>query len=134
VRKRWPCSAVNVVHELPRPGRHGGRNMMGDKDLLDQVLAALDSHHTVRRTKMFGKDCLKVHGKVMAVLWDGDVVFKLEGTEHAEALGLAGAGLWDPRGQGHAMREWVRVPATHAGRYDQFARAAYRYAEALAGR
>jgi hypothetical protein len=105
----------------------------GEKDALDLVLAALASHHEVQRAKMFGKECLKAHGKVLAVLWEGDVVFKLEEPDQAEALDLAGARLWDPRGRGHAMREWVQVPAAHSDQYGRLAQAAYKYVKALSG-
>ena len=100
---------------------------MTDTDKLDQVLAEFGGQPDVVRSGMFGKHCLKADGKVIAVLFEGDLVFKLAGEVHAEALQLEGARRWDPRGKGHPMREWVQVPVTHSSTYGRFARAAYRY-------
>jgi len=61
------------------------------------------------------------------VLWEGDVVFKLAGEDHARALKLDGAQLWDPRGKGHYMREWVQVPRLHSEEYGRLGEAAYEY-------
>jgi hypothetical protein len=100
---------------------------MTDLDPLDELRIALESRSDVERTKFFGKECLSARGKVIAVLWEGNVVFKLAGKDHARALKLDGAHLWDPRGKGHPMREWVQVPAGYSSTYDGFARAAYDY-------
>jgi hypothetical protein len=103
------------------------RIVVADSDVLDEVLAGFGEQPDVVRGKMFGKHCLVADGKVIAVLFEGDVVFKLPAEAHAEALQLAGAHLWDPRGTGHPMREWVQVPAAHSCTYGRFARAAYEY-------
>ena len=104
-----------------------GRAAVSDTDKLDEVLAQFGGQPNVVKAKMFGKHCLKADGKVIAVLFEGDLVFKLAGEVHAEALQLEGARRWDPRGKGHPMREWVQVPVTHSSTYGRFARAAYRY-------
>ena len=70
---------------------------------------------------------MKADGKVIAVLFEGDLVFKLAGEAHAEALQLEGAHLWDPRGKGHPMREWVHILVAHSSAYGRFAREAYDY-------
>jgi hypothetical protein len=54
------------------------------------------------------------------------MVFKLSGAPHAEALGLAGAQLFDPMGA-RPMKEWVQVPGTHAKQWPRLARAALEY-------
>jgi hypothetical protein len=77
--------------------------------------------------QLFGKPTLKnANGKALASLFGDAVVFRLvAGTpEHAEALGLTGAELFDPGGSGRAMRDWVVVPAAHADRFVRFATAA----------
>lgn len=102
-------------------------------DVLDVVLAEFAAQPDVVRGKMFGKHCLVADGKVIAVLFQGDVVFKLRGDDHAEALQLEGAHLWDPRGKGHPMREWVQVPVAHSSTYGRFTRSAYDYVTSLAG-
>lgn len=103
------------------------RAAVSDTDKLDEVLAEFGGQPNMVRAKMFGKHCLKADGKVIAVLFEGDVAFKLTGEAHAEALQLEGAHLWDPRGKGHAMRDWVQIPVAHSSTYSGFARAAYRY-------
>jgi hypothetical protein len=56
-------------------------------DLLDEVLAGLGGQPDVVRGKMFGKHCLVADRKVIAVLFEGDVVFKLPGEAHPCAVG-----------------------------------------------
>lgn len=68
----------------------------------------------VAASKWFGKTCLKVDGKAFVVLFGHDLAFKLAEGPRAAALQIAGAHLFDPRGQGNAFKEWVQVPATHA--------------------
>ena len=103
---------------------------MTGEDPLEEVQAALESRGDIVRTKMFGKDCLAARGKVIAVLFEGDVVFKLAGEEHARALRLEGAHLWDPRGRAHPMREWVQIPRFHSEEFGRFGEAAYEYVTA----
>ena len=81
-----------------------------DTDPLDELQAALGNRTDIKRTKMFGKVCLAARGKVIAVLWEGDVVFKLAGEDHARALKLDGAQLWDPRGKGTTCGSGCRSP------------------------
>lgn len=52
-----------------------------------------------QRTKMMGMPSLKAHGKMFAGLWGANLVFKLSGDSHAEALAIKGAHLFDPSGQ-----------------------------------
>ncbi|GIG56383.1 hypothetical protein Lfu02_07550 [Longispora fulva] len=77
--------------------------------------------------QMFGKPTLKnADGKALACLFGGSVAFRLvAGTaEHARALGLAGAELFDPSGKGRAMKDWVLVPGAHRAHFVEFATAA----------
>src|SRR4051794_23294871 len=77
--------------------------------------------------KMFGMPCIKNDGKAFAGYYNGAMVFKLTAPEHAEALSLSGARLFDPSGMGRAMKEWVEVPAEHTSRWAELGRAAIRY-------
>lgn len=54
------------------------------------------------------------------------MAFKLEEPEHAEALGLDGAKLFDPSGRGRPFKQWVQVPARHRVTWVRFAEAALR--------
>jgi hypothetical protein len=82
--------------------------------------------HGVTAGQMFGKPTLKVGTKSIACLYNDGMAFKLgAGTaEHAEALALAGANLFDPSGTGRAMKDWAWVPVQHAKHWLEFADAA----------
>src|SRR5262245_45739111 len=76
---------------------------------------------------MFGKPALKdVHGKAFACLLDGEVAFRLgrDTPEHAAALDLTGAHLFDPSGKDRPMKDWVSVPPAHERRWPELAEAA----------
>lgn len=60
---------------------------------------------------MFGHRTLTVGSKAFCVELDQDVVYKLAGEDHAEALEREGSHLFDPSGRGRPMREWVQVRA-----------------------
>ncbi|WP_018657483.1 hypothetical protein [Actinomadura flavalba] len=79
-------------------------------------------------SRMMGSPALKDrNGKVFASLQrDGAMVFRLvrDTAEHAEALGLPGAALFDPSGMGREMRDWVVVPHASAARWTDLAEAA----------
>jgi hypothetical protein len=78
--------------------------------------------------KMFGMPCLKnSNGKAFAGFFEGEMVFKLGGANHAEALALSGARLFDPSERGRPMKEWVVVPIEHVSRWLEFARNAFDY-------
>jgi len=53
---------------------------------------------------LFGKPCLKTNGKAFVCFFENQMVFKLTGDHHAEALRLNGSKLFDPSGKGRAMK------------------------------
>ena len=71
--------------------------------------------------QMFGMPTLKTRGKAFAGLYQGAMVFKLDVEARERALGLAGAHRFDPSGRGRPMKEWVVVPAEHAGEWSGLA-------------
>lgn len=81
-----------------------------------------------RISKMFGHPALKDQaGKVFASLQnDGAMVFRLvrDTPEHTAALALPGASLFDPSGQGKAIKDWVVVPHSSAKEWTALAEAA----------
>jgi uncharacterized damage-inducible protein DinB len=95
--------------------------------VLSEIADELSSVQDVAVGKWFGKPCLKVGRKVFATLWGDDMAFKLTGEAHAEALRVEGAHLFDPRGQGHPMKEWVQIPAARSLTWGRFARLACEY-------
>lgn len=78
---------------------------------------------------MMGRPALKDRdGKVFASLRpDGAMVFRLvrDTAEHAAALELDGASLFDPSGSGRVVKDWVVVPHTWAGQWTDLAEAAH---------
>ena len=62
-------------------------------------------------------------GKAFAGLYGDDMVFKLAGQAHAEALALDGAHLFEPMA-GRPMKAWVQVPPTHETQWAELARKA----------
>lgn len=94
----------------------------------DTVVTEITTASPATSSKMFGMPCLKNElGKAFAGFTEGAMVFKLGAPEHAQALALSGAHVFEPGGMGRPMKEWVVVPADHAGRWLGLAQAALRY-------
>jgi len=100
---------------------------MDGTQILNELVAEFSAEQDVTLGKWFGKPCLKVGGKVFAALWGGGMAFKLTGESHAEALQVAGALPFDPRGKGHPMKEWVQIPTAQSPAWSHFARLACEY-------
>jgi hypothetical protein len=100
---------------------------VNDSQVLDEIAAGVSAQDHVTVGKWFGKPCLKVGGKVFATLWGADMAFKLAEEAHAEALQVKGAQLFDPRGKGHPMKQWVQIPAAQSSIWRRFAQLACAY-------
>jgi hypothetical protein len=96
------------------------------RQLYDDVVEEIMATSPATSGKMFGMPTLKNGTKAFAGFHENAMVFKLGGQDHAEALALSGARLFDPMG-GRPMKEWVVVPAAHASKWLELARAALRY-------
>lgn len=81
------------------------------------------------QSQMFGKPCFKVNGKAFISFFQDDMVFKLTGDVHKEALSLDGAQLFDPSGKKRPMKEWVQVPYEYKEYWPKFAKAATKYVD-----
>lgn len=79
------------------------------------------------QSQMFGKPCFKINGKAFICFFDNQLVFKLTGDAHKEALSLDGAQLFDPSGKKRPMKEWVQVPFHYADKWEMFAEEAMKY-------
>jgi len=79
--------------------------------------------------KMFGASSLMLDKKALACLNGDKVVFKLgkETPEHARALALPGAVLFDPSGMKRPFKDWVEVPFSSRSEWPAFAEAALRF-------
>ena len=100
---------------------------MIDGDMLNEIAAQFTPERQVTSGKWFGKPCLKVHGMVFAALWQDDMAFRLAGEAHERALDIEGAHLFDPRGGGHPMKEWVQIPVSRSSTWKWFAQLACEY-------
>ena len=81
------------------------------------------------KSQMFGKPCFKTGGKAFICFFQNEMVFKLSGVTHGNALKLKGAQLFDPSGKKRPMKEWVQVPYDFSDKWQAFSRAAMKYVE-----
>lgn len=79
------------------------------------------------QSQMYGKPCFKINEKAFVCFFQIEMVFKLSGTAHSEALALTGSTLFDPSGKGRPMKEWVQVPGVHMEKWTQLAKRAFEY-------
>ena len=83
------------------------------------------------QSQLFGKPCFKINGKAFVSFFENDMVFKLNGKPHEEALKLKGTKLFDPSGKGRAMKEWVQVSFAHKDKWQKLAKDAAKYVESM---
>ena len=77
--------------------------------------------------QMFGKPCFKTNSKAFICFFQNQMVFKLKGDNHKEALSLSGSQLFDPSGRNRPMKEWVQVPGLHSDQWAKYAAEALEY-------
>lgn len=98
----------------------------------DDLVAEMVSSEQVQTGRWFSLPCLKANGYIFAALWlNGDMVFKLWGKAHQEAMALPGAKLFDPLDKNRPMKEWVQVPAQHHNQWRDLAQDALEYTRTL---
>lgn len=80
----------------------------------------------VERGMMMGRPILKVGGRMFAALSHGSVGFTLGAStpEHAAALEVDGAELFDPGLSGRAFKDWVALPLHRSDLWSETAAAA----------
>lgn len=81
------------------------------------------------QSQMFGKSCFKINGKAFICFFQNEMVFKLNGDYHTEALNLEGAQLFDPSGKKRPMKKWVQVPFHYSDKWKTFAMNAAQYVQ-----
>ena len=90
----------------------------------DRLAGELESAG-VKKSSMFGMPTLKLGRKPIGGLHEDGVMFKLpvDSAEMKKALSLPGAHIFAPsmHGKVKVMKQWVVVPAEHAGHYGEFA-------------
>src|SRR3954447_21306916 len=98
--------------------------------LFDQIARDLAAKYDgISTGQIFGKACIKIHGKALAAFFQGDIALKLAGDAHGAALALEGARLWDPSGKHRPMKEWVQIPFACAYAWLDMAVQALKYVE-----
>lgn len=79
------------------------------------------------KSQMFGKLCYKIGNKAFVSFFQNEMVFKLDNPAHAQALALEGAHLFDPAGNGRAMKAWVQVPFEHSDQWQELSEQALNF-------
>lgn len=79
------------------------------------------------QSQMFGKPCFKIGGKAFICFFQNEMVFKLTGDIHKEALSLESSQLFDPSEKKRPMKEWIQVPAFHKEKWPHYAMEAVKY-------
>ncbi|AWV98550.1 hypothetical protein [Arcticibacterium luteifluviistationis] len=79
------------------------------------------------QSQMFGKPCFKINKKAFICFFQNEMVFKLTGETHSEALSLDGSQLFDPSGKQRAMKEWVQISFDYSDNWEKYAKAALQY-------
>jgi hypothetical protein len=82
---------------------------------------ALENISNAVKSQMFGKPCYKIRGKAFVCFFENEMVFKLSGEAHQDALSLDGAQLFDPSKKGRPMKAWVQLPYHHHKQWEFFA-------------
>ena len=80
------------------------------------------------QSQMFGKPCFKINGKAFMCFFENEIVVKLSGKVHEEALNLKGSKLFDPSGKKRPMKEWVQITFDNKDKWSKFAKEALNYA------
>lgn len=78
-------------------------------------------------SQMFGKPCFKINKKAFVCFFEDEMVFKLSGEFHSEAVSLDGSQLFDPSKKGRAMKEWVQVSFAYKSQWEELAKEAFGY-------
>ncbi|MDB5049938.1 MAG: hypothetical protein JWO30_3009 [Fibrobacteres bacterium] len=105
--------------------------MSDTQKAFDALTEELARTKGAEKAQMFGKQCMKYRGNGFMAFFDGDIVLKLSGQSREDALRLEGSRLWDPSGQGRAMKEWVQIPAAHEAKWENLAMKAIEYISTL---
>ncbi len=82
--------------------------------------------------KVFGAQCIKSGRKAAAILWNSDVLFKLDTNDQKEALSLNGSNVSSHLyAEDKPMNGWVTIPFNHAEKWQYFAEKAVKYVKSL---
>ena len=98
--------------------------MPEEEILFDAIGQKLEGAH---KSQLFGKPCYKIGKKAFVCFFQNEMVFKLTGETHNDAISLDGAQLFDPSGKKRPMKEWVQVPFHYSDNWNKYAKSAMEY-------
>jgi hypothetical protein len=96
--------------------------MTAQEKLIYSIGSALTG---AEKSQMFGKPCFKIKGKAFNCFFQEELVLKLSGEVHTEALSLDGSQLFDPSGKKRAMKEWVQLSFDFKEKWSYYAKKAF---------
>lgn len=76
--------------------------------IVETMLNTTHASYESPATKRFGSDTLKINNKIFAMLFKGQIVFKLP-RQQVDALVAAHAGERFDTGNGRPMKEWISL-------------------------
>ena len=82
-----------------------------------------------KKSSMFGVPCFKIGRKPFIMFYDNQIVCKLFGEVHREAMQLNGTTLFNPKENDKPMGNWVQIPFLHSDKWEYFAKLAYDFVE-----
>lgn len=103
--------------------------MTEEEEKFHKVASAIPN---AEKGQLFGKPCYKISKKAFCCFFNNEMVFRLSGELHDEALNHEGAVLFDPSKQQRPMKEWVQVPYRYKEQWANFAKEAAEYAHNIA--
>jgi hypothetical protein len=98
--------------------------MLKEEILFDAIGQKLEG---ADKSQLFGTPCYKIGKKAFVCFFQNEMVFKLNGDSHSDALSLDGAQLFDPSGKKRPMKEWVQVPFDYSDNWTEYAKSAMEY-------
>jgi hypothetical protein len=113
------------------PDTRTGMAATAEQKAFDALTDELAESKKAEKAQMFGKPCMKYKGNGFMAFFEGELVVKLSGQSREDALRLKGSQLWDPSGQGRAMKEWVRISPMHVAKWADLAEKAFEYISTL---
>jgi hypothetical protein len=129
----WSSLRFKKVEQIKKMIRRGAMTLSeaGKTKTINKSDKAVDSTNPLVKlgqtingsilSQMFGKSCLKLHGKAFMAWHNEACIFKLNGKEREAALILKGTVMWDPSGKGRPMKDWISVPSIHKSEYKRLA-------------
>lgn len=103
-------------------------------EVFEDVVEEL-SPRGVTAGRMFGARSMMLNGKAVACLTHGMLAVKLgrDDPEHAGALALDGAEVWEPGGKGRPFHDWVALPAEQVSEWGRFVESAVEHSVSTGG-